>query len=80
MKLCIEIMLYFFQSNVKEHRNIIHPKEKAPPPMTETTAPKSAGQQEIERHFRWNFLVNILDGASFWFGMSFMASAIILPL
>jgi MFS family permease len=37
-------------------------------------------QQEIERNFRWNFLVNSLDGASFWLGMSFFSSTIILPL
>lgn len=37
-------------------------------------------QQEIEHNFRWNFLVNALDGASFWFGMSFISSTVILPL
>jgi MFS family permease len=36
--------------------------------------------QRIERDYRWNFLVNTLDGASFWFGMSFFSSTIILPL
>ena len=35
---------------------------------------------EIERNFRWNFLVNTIDGASFWFGMSFISSTVILPL
>jgi MFS family permease len=37
-------------------------------------------QQEIERNFRWNFLVNTLDGASFMFGMSFISATVILPL
>jgi MFS family permease len=37
-------------------------------------------EQENERNFRHNFLVNSLDGASFWFGFSFIAPAIILPL
>ncbi len=48
--------------------------------MTETVADNSAAQQMIERNFRWNFLVNSLDGASFWVGMSFISSTIILPL
>jgi MFS family permease len=48
--------------------------------MTETTASTSTAQQLIERNYRWNFLVNALDGASFWFGMSFISSTIILPL
>jgi MFS family permease len=37
-------------------------------------------QQKIQRDYRWNFVVNTLDGASFWFGMSFFSSTIILPL
>lgn len=37
-------------------------------------------QQEIERSYRWNFTVNTLDGASFWFGMSFISPTVILPL
>jgi len=48
--------------------------------MTKTSASTSAVQQQIERDYRWNFVVNVLDGASFWFGMSFISSAIILPL
>ena len=44
-----------------------------------TEAAPSA-QQQIERDFRWNFLVNSLDGAFFWCGMSFFSSTIILPL
>lgn len=35
---------------------------------------------EVERNYRWNFAVNLLDGASFWFGVSFISSATIVPL
>ena len=35
---------------------------------------------EVERHYKWNFAVNLLDGASFWFGTSFVSSSTILPL
>ena len=47
--------------------------------MTENAA-NTAAQQAIEKDYRWNFLVNSLDGASFWFGMSFISNTIILPL
>lgn len=33
-----------------------------------------------ERNYRWNFAVNLLDGASFWFGLSFVSSSTIGPL
>lgn len=35
---------------------------------------------EVERNYRWNFVVNLLDGASFWFGLSFVSSSTIAPL
>jgi MFS family permease len=35
---------------------------------------------EVERHYKWNYAVNLLDGASFWFGASFISSSTILPL
>lgn len=35
---------------------------------------------EVKRNYRWNFTVNFLDGAFFWFGLSFIAYATILPL
>ena len=35
---------------------------------------------EVQHNYRWNFSVNLLDGAFFWFGASFMSSATILPL
>jgi MFS family permease len=37
-------------------------------------------EAERDRHYRWNFTVNLLDGASFWFGLSFASSSTILPL
>ncbi len=48
--------------------------------MTDAITSSHDVQQEIERNYRWNFLVNALDGASYWFGMSFFSSTIILPL
>ena len=48
--------------------------------MTQVIADASAAQQQVERDYRWNFLVNVLDGASFWFGISFISGTIILPL
>lgn len=35
---------------------------------------------EAEQNYRWNFTVNLLDGASFWFGLSFFSSATVIPL
>lgn len=37
-------------------------------------------QQQVERNFRHNFIVNALDGTFYWFGYSFIAPAVILPL
>ncbi len=48
--------------------------------MTEVITSTTAAQQQVERNYRWNFTVNALDGASWWFGMSFFSSTIILPL
>jgi MFS family permease len=46
------------------------------------TPPRSDDEiaAEVERNYRWNFAVNLLDGASFWFGISFVSSATIVPL
>ncbi len=41
---------------------------------------KEAFQAEVARHFRWNFTVNALDGAFFWFAVNFVAPSTILPL
>lgn len=40
----------------------------------------AAYEGEIERHFRWNFIVNVLDGGFFGLGMTFSALSTILPL
>ncbi len=36
--------------------------------------------REVQRNYRHNFTVNFLDGTTFWFGSSFIASSVILPL
>jgi len=36
--------------------------------------------QEVERNYRWNFVVNALDGAFFWFGINFVASSTVIPI
>lgn len=33
-----------------------------------------------DKNYRWNFTVNLLDGSTYWFGNSFIASSTILPL
>jgi len=48
--------------------------------VNESIATNPDVQPQIERNIRWNFWVNTLDGAFFWFGISFIASTIILPL
>ncbi len=48
--------------------------------MSDTITSTEATQNIIQRNFRHNFLVNALDGATFWFGMSFISSTVILPL
>jgi MFS family permease len=47
-------------------------------PVPERDADEIAA--EVERNYRWNFAVNLLDGAFFWFGASFMSTSTILPL
>lgn len=37
-------------------------------------------QAEVQENFKHNFRVNVLDGAFFWFGASFMATRTIAPL
>lgn len=37
-------------------------------------------EHQVQRNFRFNFIFNALDGAFFWCGSSFIASATILPL
>jgi MFS family permease len=35
---------------------------------------------EVERNYPWNFTVNLLDVAAYWFGISFMSPGTIMPL
>lgn len=35
---------------------------------------------EADRNYTWNFTMNVLDGAAFWFGIAFASSATIVPL
>ncbi len=35
---------------------------------------------EMHENYRWNFAVNLGDGAFFWFGLSFISTTTILPL
>jgi MFS family permease len=35
---------------------------------------------EVQRNYHWNFAVNLLDGATFWFGLSFISATTIVPL
>jgi len=48
-----------------------------------TTVPPISEEEfntEVEKNLRWNYAVNFLDGATFWFGLSFMSASTILPL
>jgi MFS family permease len=44
------------------------------------TDSENAFQQEVERNYPYNFLVNMLDGAFFWCGASLIAVRTILPV
>ncbi len=37
-------------------------------------------ENEVKQNYRWNFTVNFLDGATFWFGNNFVSAATIIPL
>ncbi|MGD8398431.1 MAG: hypothetical protein PVG11_06205, partial [Anaerolineae bacterium] len=51
------------------------------PTLTPATPPGEAAiAREVEANFRWNLTVNILDGATFWFALSFISSTTIAPL
>ena len=47
--------------------------------ITSSTS-KPEYEQEIERNYRFNLTVNALDGTTYWFGYSFIAPTVILPL
>jgi MFS family permease len=37
-------------------------------------------EAEVWKNYRWNFTVNVVDGAFFWLGLSFASASTILPL
>ncbi len=37
-------------------------------------------ERQVHRHYKHNFFVNLMDGACFWLGYSFLGPAVILPL
>lgn len=60
--------------------NVSSSQDAAETPLTDLPASMSEFDQAVERNFKHNFIVNSLDGAAYWFGYSFIAPAIILPL
>ncbi|MCJ7825052.1 MAG: MFS transporter [Anaerolineales bacterium] len=50
--------------------------------INQPTPPRSEDEitAEVERNYRWNFRVNLLDNASFMFGFSFISATTIVPL
>jgi MFS family permease len=59
-------------------RSIIAALLQADRPIAPQTDQEVAA--EVERNYHWNFTVNLLDGATFWFGLSFISSSTIAPL
>jgi MFS family permease len=55
-------------------RSLLQVGQPVPPRSDEDIA------AEVTRNYRWNFTVNLLDGAAFWFGFSFASASTILPL
>ncbi|MCB0152903.1 MAG: hypothetical protein KDE01_35265, partial [Caldilineaceae bacterium] len=37
-------------------------------------------EAQARQDYRWNFTMNLLDGAFFWFSLSFISATTILPL
>lgn len=50
--------------------------------LNKPIVPRSPGEIEadVQRNYRWNFTVSVLDGIMFWFGFAFASSATIVPL
>jgi len=50
--------------------------------LDQAAPPRALAEIEAEAaaNYRWNFTVNLLDGATFWFGLSFISSTTIVPL
>ncbi len=47
---------------------------------TTATYDEHSFERAIEKNYRWNFVVNVLDSTLFWFGLSFASGVTILPL
>ena len=47
-------------------------------PLPEQTAEELVAERDA--NYRWNYSVNLVDGAAFWVGQSFITSATIVPL
>ena len=61
----------------------IEPLDRPSGPAPGKVAPEpddSLFEQEVERHYRHNAIVNVLDGTFFWFGASFFTARTILPV
>ena len=66
-------------SSVQRHaRSIFAALLQADRPVPPRTDDEIAA--EVERNYRWNFTVNLLDGATFLFGLSVISSTTIIPL
>ena len=48
--------------------------------MSETSFDQAAYDRQVERDYRWNFIVNALDNTFFFFGMSFIAESTVIPV
>jgi MFS family permease len=48
--------------------------------VEETVTIPNDADEIVRKDYRHNFIFNYLDGATFWFGNSFIASSVILPL
>lgn len=46
----------------------------------ELAAEEATFHEQVQRNFRWNFSVNVVEGAFFWLGISFAAPSTIIPL
>jgi MFS family permease len=63
-------------------RHLLHSLAAALLPVNRPVPSRTEDEiaSEVERNYRWNFVVNLLDGASYWFGLSFVSSTTIAPL
>jgi MFS family permease len=60
------------------HNPILRRLLQVDPPVEPLT--EAELDAERERNYRWNFGVNMMDVVAFWFGLSFISAATIVPL